>query len=406
MQQSLQGDFGNLQKGDAIVSFSRVNLHSLKAGVESATGKKCAIVYGGLPPESRAQQAALFNDPDNDYDYLAASDAIGMGLNLEIKRVVFEAVTKHDGTKLRYLTLPELKQIGGRAGRYRTAAQANRSAAAGSSTAIQATAPKEKSVGFVTTLEEEDLDVVHESFDKEAEPLPTAGLFPPSTIIEKFASYFPAGTPFAFMLLRLRDIARLPGRFHMCDFQSNLDVAQQIQRYPLTIHDRCVFMNAPVSLRDNGAPAIVRALAKCIANNESGDLLDIKQIPIEILEFTVDNYPQGREVFLKHLEALHKSLVLYLWLSYRYVGIFRSQALAFHVKTMVEQRIDGYLHSLNYSADARKSRITAMRRAVKKSATRQDRVLAERRDGHLSPSGPSAWGRADLQRASASWTQQ
>lgn len=79
---SLENNLGNLRKGDCVVAFSRVNIHALKRQIEKATGKRAAIVYGGLPAEIRTQQANLFNDPDNDYDFLVASDAIGMGLNL------------------------------------------------------------------------------------------------------------------------------------------------------------------------------------------------------------------------------------------------------------------------------------------------------------------------------------
>ena len=82
MSQSLKGNLNNLQKGDCLVSFSRVGIHALKADIERLTGRRAAIVYGGLPAEIRTQQANLFNDPDNDYDFLVASDAIGMGLNL------------------------------------------------------------------------------------------------------------------------------------------------------------------------------------------------------------------------------------------------------------------------------------------------------------------------------------
>ena len=82
MSKSLEGDLRNLQKGDCLVSFSRVGIHALKNDIEKATGKRAAIVYGSLPAEIRTQQASLFNDPNNDYDFLVASDAIGMGLNL------------------------------------------------------------------------------------------------------------------------------------------------------------------------------------------------------------------------------------------------------------------------------------------------------------------------------------
>ena len=82
MSRSLRGNLNNLRKGDCVVSFSVVGIHALKKQIEIETGRRVAIVYGSLPPETRAQQAALFNDPDNDYDYLVASNAIGMGLNL------------------------------------------------------------------------------------------------------------------------------------------------------------------------------------------------------------------------------------------------------------------------------------------------------------------------------------
>jgi ATP-dependent RNA helicase SUPV3L1/SUV3 len=84
---SLRGRLADLQKGDCIVAFTVMGIHALRREIEKKTGKKCAIVYGSLPPETRAQQARLFNDPDNDYDFLVASDAIGMGLNLYVPYV-------------------------------------------------------------------------------------------------------------------------------------------------------------------------------------------------------------------------------------------------------------------------------------------------------------------------------
>lgn len=389
MQESLKGRFENLRKGDAVVSFSRVNLHTLKAGIEKTTGKKCAIVYGSLPPESRAQQAALFNDPDNDYDYLAASDAIGMGLNLEIKRVVFEAVAKHDGTKVRTLTIPELKQIGGRAGRYRTVAQAAEAPAASPTSPVssgdlalapEAPAPKREQVGLVTTLENVDLKVVHGSFEIEAEPLKTAGLAAPAFILERFSSYFPAGTPFSFILLRLRDIARLPPHFHMSNLKSNIEIAHHIQHIPLSVYDRCIFLNAPISMRDHGMKECLKAFASCVADNDSGKLLDIKEVNLEVLDYTRESYPSGPVEYLRHLEALHKSLTLYLWLSYRYVGVFQSQALGFHIKAIVEERINEYLANLEYSPNLRRVRVEQMRQEAAKKARNARKVFDEDED--------------------------
>lgn len=385
-KKSLQGDFKKLSKGDAVVSFSRVNIHALKTGIEKATGRKCAIVYGSLPPETRAQQAALFNDPNNDYDYLAASDAIGMGLNLEVKRVIFESISKYDGNKMRALSVPELKQIGGRAGRYRTAAQAMQTPAIGTTTSVQATeaSSKQETVGYVTSLEEADLDTVLQSFELEAPPMKTAGLHPPASIIEKFAAYFPAGTPFTFILLRLRDIARMSGNFHMCSFRDMIEIARAIQEYPLSIQDRCVFLNAPITMADFGLKDVLLGLANRVAYNLPGDILNVNEINFEILDHSIETYPAGRNMYLRHLEALHKALTLYLWLSYRFSTVFRSQSVAFHAKTLVEDAINIQLERTGYSSEARAKRLAAAREAIQKQHKKAAKVFG---DDHTNDQG-------------------
>lgn len=82
--ESLQGDLKKIEKGDCIVTFSRRNIFALKRSIEEQTGKRCAVIYGSLPPETRSTQAQLFNDQDSEYDILVASDAVGMGLNLYV----------------------------------------------------------------------------------------------------------------------------------------------------------------------------------------------------------------------------------------------------------------------------------------------------------------------------------
>ena len=68
----------------------------------------CIFLYlfnsGNLPPEARREQARLFNSPDSGYDVLVASDAVGMGLNLSIRRIIFTTLTKYDGRKRRKIT--------------------------------------------------------------------------------------------------------------------------------------------------------------------------------------------------------------------------------------------------------------------------------------------------------------
>lgn len=80
--ESLDGNLRKIQKGDCVVTFSRRNIFALKRSIEEQTGKRCAVIYGSLPPETRSMQAQLFNDETTEYDVLVASDAVGMGLNL------------------------------------------------------------------------------------------------------------------------------------------------------------------------------------------------------------------------------------------------------------------------------------------------------------------------------------
>lgn len=76
------GNKNQMKKGDCFVTFSRDSAYKLKEMIETKTRKKCAIIYGKLPLESRRLQAKLFNSPDSEYDFLVATDAIGMGMNL------------------------------------------------------------------------------------------------------------------------------------------------------------------------------------------------------------------------------------------------------------------------------------------------------------------------------------
>ncbi|KAI1113478.1 P-loop containing nucleoside triphosphate hydrolase protein [Nemania sp. NC0429] len=373
MDRSLGGRLDQLEKGDAVVSFSRVGIHDLKRRIEKYTGKRCAVVYGSLPPETRAHQAALFNDPNNDYDYLAASDAIGMGLNLEIKRVVFEATHKRDHSSFRQMTVSELKQIGGRAGRYRTANQAIESGTSND----ESPTPEPRGPGLVTCLENEDLAIITNAFRSEAEPITTAGIQPPTAVIERLSTYFPPNTPFSFILNRLRDTAQISSRYHMCHFKDMVTIADLIQPFPMSIYDRCVFLNAPAAVRDPNGARVLQTFAKCVSRMEGGNLLDMPEVELELLDIQPGEWPGKASEYLQSLEALHKSVTLYLWLSYRFTGVFTSQNLAFHVKGLAEEKINEYLSNISLTDAGRKARSVAMRKGAEARKLKKDMLLGE-----------------------------
>lgn len=104
-----------LKKGDAVVAFSRREVLMLRDQV-AANGHPVAVIYGALPPEVRRREAERF--AHGHAHILVATDAIGMGLNLPIRRVLFSTLKKFDGVGDRLLDESEVHQISGRAGRY------------------------------------------------------------------------------------------------------------------------------------------------------------------------------------------------------------------------------------------------------------------------------------------------
>jgi ATP-dependent RNA helicase SUPV3L1/SUV3 len=104
-----------LRKGDAVIAFSRKDVLTLSARFRQ-WGFSVASIYGALSPEVRRHESSRFCN--SLADVLVATDAIGMGLNLPIRRIIFANTSKFDGVSNRLLNETEVKQIAGRAGRF------------------------------------------------------------------------------------------------------------------------------------------------------------------------------------------------------------------------------------------------------------------------------------------------
>jgi len=107
----------DLEKGDAVIAFSRKKIYEHKKIIEENTNLSVGVIYGMMPPEIRIKTAERFNS--GEIDIIVATDAIGIGLNLEIKRVVFTDLTKYNGNGFEFIQMDLFKQIAGRAGRYK-----------------------------------------------------------------------------------------------------------------------------------------------------------------------------------------------------------------------------------------------------------------------------------------------
>jgi hypothetical protein len=157
-----------LRRGDCVIAFGRRALYDHKREIERTTGLRCAVVYGALPPPVRKSQALLFNGSEGGEraDVLVATDAIAMGLNLNIQRIIFSKMQKFDGESRRPLTVSETKQIAGRAGRFGSHFPA----------------------GFVTGLEKKHLPTLREALSSKTPEVMRAGILPTLEHIEGFAA--------------------------------------------------------------------------------------------------------------------------------------------------------------------------------------------------------------------------
>ena len=106
--------YNDVKDGDALVIFSKKRVLEI-AEEYSQRGIKCSVIYGDLPPEVRKMQYEQFASKET--KILITTDAIGMGVNLPIRRIIFMSIRKFDGEEVRELTSQEVKQIAGRAGR-------------------------------------------------------------------------------------------------------------------------------------------------------------------------------------------------------------------------------------------------------------------------------------------------
>ncbi len=104
-----------IERKSAVIAFSTEEVYAIAELIRRQKGG-AAIVMGSLSPKTRNSQVNLYQS--GDVDYLVATDAIGMGINMDLDNVYFSNLKKFDGKKLRSLNISEIGQIAGRAGRY------------------------------------------------------------------------------------------------------------------------------------------------------------------------------------------------------------------------------------------------------------------------------------------------
>ncbi len=276
-----------LRTGDALIAFSRrevLNLRSLLI----QKGHRIAVIYGALSPEVRRAEAKRFNN--GEADILIATDAIGMGLNLSIKRVIFSTIFKFDGQNRRPLTSQEVKQIGGRAGRY-----------------------GKHENGIVGILAGTgDPVFIHRNL--EAPPIQEEDLRPfvqpDSDIVQAIANEINSTSLFGVLTRLKRAVLRSDDpNYRLAGMEETFAIASSLEGIEnLSLKDRWIYATCPVDNHDNGIQRLTHwaadhAAGKTIPAPESGKL---------------PNPVQASRRELERAEKMHKRLVSWRWLSLRF----------------------------------------------------------------------------------------
>ncbi|CAK9007759.1 unnamed protein product [Durusdinium trenchii] len=312
LQDDPVADFSALQDGDCLVCFTRAEVLNAKAQLE-ALGKRPCVVYGSLPPEVRQEQALLFNDPNSGYDVLVASDAIALGLNLQIRRMLFRSTWKFDGSEYRQLSGPELRQLAGRAGRF----------------------GQGYGHGLVACCRGDDLAILREALEAkpQGDEMARAALLPLPEQLELFGQCLEEDLqrgplPFALLVERFLSIADVSPRYFLAQAKSLIALAHFLEEVSMPHREKFVFCQAPVTLSDVAPLSALQHFACAYALR--------KTVPFP---YAVGDTEAVTTRQILELEALHKVCDAYLWLASRFPDAFVDVKLADQARAMVAQRI-------------------------------------------------------------------
>mmetsp|Transcript_29192 Transcript_29192/g.38387 ORF Transcript_29192/g.38387 Transcript_29192/m.38387 type:complete len:584 (+) Transcript_29192:508-2259(+) len=307
--ESLQGNYSNVQPGDCVVAFSRADIYSIKHEIEATTPHRCCVVYGALPSETRSQQAKLFNDPNSEFDVLVASDAVGLGLNLNIRRMIFHTVYKWHGPAggISQVEPTLMKQIGGRAGRRSS----------------------EYSKGKVTCLMDEDLEYLDWAMGIPLKPLTVAGLFPSMDQIEAFGENLPPTTKLTTLLEKFMELSQVDSQYFLCNNEQMKVTANYLKSIDLPVVERFKYCMAPCNVREQMQMRMLYHFAQShsLGRPVSMNLLLPDQPPTTVRE-------------MQDLCSKHNVIDLYLWLANHFPATFLEIGLAMAQK----EHVIGLIH--------------------------------------------------------------
>jgi ATP-dependent RNA helicase SUPV3L1/SUV3 len=209
---------------------------------------------------------------------------------------------KYDEGSLRYLYPPQIKQIAGRAGRFRVAGPATDS-----------TIPASIG-GSVTTVNKKDLIRLKEGISTPNPVLTEAILWPPWKVFERFAQEFPDGTPLGTMLSQFAEVGKTSSHYRLVESESQVVLAQAIEHLrDIDLESRYNITFAPVGIRSQDQMDLFVRLAEVVANAKPVTIEShALKLPLWVLDKKDYKMTSSK---LHTLEIIHKFIMCYCWLS-------------------------------------------------------------------------------------------
>jgi ATP-dependent RNA helicase SUPV3L1/SUV3 len=314
-----------LKLGDAVVAFSRRDVLMLRDQI-AANGHPVSVIYGALPPEVRRREAERFATGES--HILVATDAIGMGLNLPIQRVLFSTMSKFDGQGDRRLTESEVHQIAGRAGRYGM--------------------HDEGFVGVLDTAEPGAARVL-----KELLPLTPrapadfkAPVAPNGWHVDTISARLHKTQLREVLGVFMEQLKLDDAHFAVAELEQMLELAEQLDRSAakLTLKERFIYAQAPVDTRTEGqVQAFLDWSSQHAFTGRAGRPWFLDE---------VDSHSR-----LERMEQALRACTLWLWLDLRFPGVYGHVDEVIGLRSALNDGIERHLKGKRPLAQMRHRRV-------------------------------------------------
>ena len=300
-----------LENGTALIAFSRAEVLKLKQKLQKKYS--VSVIYGNLSPEVRRDEARRFRDGQS--QILIATDAISMGLNLPIKTILFTTDTKFDGVSKRKISVNEIVQIAGRAGRY-----------------------GHFEAGYLGATRRDVLDHVRLEFES-----PIKTIKPPFKVkinnnqLEALAAHIKTNS-LTKVLKFFADNMYFSGPFIAANISSMLEAAKIVDtRFNLKLEDKYLLAQAPITTKST---IILQAYEAYIASVIKKRVCHYKP-SITLPKKAITQ----KDLLLVEDEV--KKISLYLWLSYKLPELFPDHDKAYILRnsfnSFIEKSLKGNL---------------------------------------------------------------